>query len=217
MSSDGGFLETTVTGVTNLAQGSLVYGDASEIVTELPVASNSDVLTLTAGLPSWATPAASTWTTLADVVLGGAGTLTSGIFSNYNLLYISIHAALNAVGGQSIIFNSDNGVGQYPTTSIRNNILFNTSQQCIQYGYGATTNWIHSTCFVNQTTTGEKLAILNSTERTGSGASDYPNICSLSSMWRNTVDDIDEVTIGNDGGTAVDCQTLSRMVVLGAS
>ena len=56
-SSTGGYLETGVTGMTNLSTGSMVYGDASEIVTELPVASNGDVLELSAGLPTWQTPA----------------------------------------------------------------------------------------------------------------------------------------------------------------
>jgi len=43
-SSDGGFLETTVTGMTNLAQGSILYGNATEIQTELPIGSPSDSL-----------------------------------------------------------------------------------------------------------------------------------------------------------------------------
>jgi microcystin-dependent protein len=58
-SSDGGFLETSVTGMTNLSQGSIVYGDASEIVTELPIgATIGHVLTVSSGaLPEWSDPA----------------------------------------------------------------------------------------------------------------------------------------------------------------
>jgi len=52
-SSDGGFLETTVTGVTNLSTGSIVYGNASEIVTELSAGSDGDTLQLASGVPSW--------------------------------------------------------------------------------------------------------------------------------------------------------------------
>ena len=55
LSSDGGFLETTVTGVTNLSQGSLVYGDASEIVTELNAGSDGDALQISSGVPAWVT------------------------------------------------------------------------------------------------------------------------------------------------------------------
>ena len=43
-SSDGGFLETTVTGMTNLSQGSIIFGSATEIQTELPVGSAGDSL-----------------------------------------------------------------------------------------------------------------------------------------------------------------------------
>ena len=52
-SSDGGFLETTVTGITNLSEGSIVYGDASEIVTELTAGSDGDLMTISSGLPAW--------------------------------------------------------------------------------------------------------------------------------------------------------------------
>jgi microcystin-dependent protein len=56
-SSDGGFLKTAVTGMTDLSQGSIVYGDASEIVTELAIgATEGDVLTVSSGLPAWSDP-----------------------------------------------------------------------------------------------------------------------------------------------------------------
>ena len=57
LASDGGFLETTVTGITNLSTGSIVYGDASEIVTELTAGSDGDLMTLSSGLPSWSASA----------------------------------------------------------------------------------------------------------------------------------------------------------------
>ena len=67
-SSTGGFLETGLTGVTNLSNGSIVYGDATEIVTELSAAVDGDVLELSGGLPSWQTPsaAATVWTELVN-------------------------------------------------------------------------------------------------------------------------------------------------------
>jgi len=53
LASDGGFLETTVTGVTNLSEGSIVYGNASEIVTELNAGSEGDSLQIASGVPAW--------------------------------------------------------------------------------------------------------------------------------------------------------------------
>ena len=68
LSSDGGFLETTVTGVTNLSDGSIVYGDATSIVTELAKSSDGDTLQLASGVPSWVTvpPATGAWTEIAS-------------------------------------------------------------------------------------------------------------------------------------------------------
>lgn len=59
-SSTGGFLETGFTGMTNLSNGSLVYGDASEIVTELTSGNLNDVLTMGASTPAWVAPAVAT-------------------------------------------------------------------------------------------------------------------------------------------------------------
>lgn len=58
LSSDGGFLQTTVTGVTNLSEGSIVYGDASEIVTELSAGSEGEILEISSGIPAWTTASA---------------------------------------------------------------------------------------------------------------------------------------------------------------
>jgi len=53
LSSDGGFLETTVTGITNLSEGSIVYGDSSEIVTELNAGTTGDTLVMGSSVPEW--------------------------------------------------------------------------------------------------------------------------------------------------------------------
>ena len=57
LASDGGFLETTETGVTNMSEGSIGYYDSSSVLTELNLGSASDVLTVNAGgtAPEWAT------------------------------------------------------------------------------------------------------------------------------------------------------------------
>jgi len=70
-SSDGGFLETTVTGITNLSEGSIVYGDASEIVTELNAGSEGHVLTVSSGLPAWADPSHYTMPSGSIIMYGG--------------------------------------------------------------------------------------------------------------------------------------------------
>ena len=52
-SSTGGFLETGLTGVTNLSEGSLMYGSAGEIATELNAGALGTVLTMNATVPEW--------------------------------------------------------------------------------------------------------------------------------------------------------------------
>ena len=94
MASDGGFLETTVTGVTNLSEGSIVYGDASEIVTELTAGSDGDALQISSGVPAWVTGSAgaSGWEFVEEFVLGSKQvyftcTLASPIvLADYNVL-----------------------------------------------------------------------------------------------------------------------------------
>ena len=73
LSSDGGFLETTVTGMTDLSNGSLIMGDASNIQTEISAGNNLDVLTMGATTPGWVAPVASS----AKFVLVGVATLAS--------------------------------------------------------------------------------------------------------------------------------------------
>ena len=51
--SDGGFLETTETGVTNMSEGSIGYYDSSSVLTELSSGSSGTVLTMGASVPAW--------------------------------------------------------------------------------------------------------------------------------------------------------------------
>ena len=63
--SDGGFLETTETGVTNMSAGSIGYYSASSVLTELTAGNSADVLTMGATNPAWSAPVSSAvWTEL---------------------------------------------------------------------------------------------------------------------------------------------------------
>ena len=94
LSSDGGFLETAVTGVTNLSTGSIVYGDASEIVTELSAGSEGDALKISSGVPAWATGSAgaSGWEFVEEFTLSTTQALfletlsTPMVLEDYNML-----------------------------------------------------------------------------------------------------------------------------------
>lgn len=48
-SSDGGFLESTVTGMTNLTEGGIIQGSAANIQTNLPIGAAGERLQVNAG------------------------------------------------------------------------------------------------------------------------------------------------------------------------
>ena len=62
LSSDGGFLETTQTGVTNMSEGSIGYYNSSSVLTEISAGSENQVLAMGATIPAWSTAAGVTLT-----------------------------------------------------------------------------------------------------------------------------------------------------------
>jgi len=83
LASDGGFLKTTVTGMTDLSNGSLIMGDASNIQTEIPAGNNLDVLTMGVTLPAWTTPTSTTTFELVDdQELGGTAAFIDSTFTS---------------------------------------------------------------------------------------------------------------------------------------
>jgi hypothetical protein len=119
LSSDGGFLETTVTGVTNLSQGSIVYGDASEIVTELTAGSDGDALQISSGVPAWVTGSAgaSGWEFVEEFVLGSTTVyfdcvLASAIdLADYNVLCQWWIKNDSISSNMEMVFNGQTGAG----------------------------------------------------------------------------------------------------------
>ena len=84
-SSDGGFLEDTITGVTGSAQGSLVTFSAGSIATDLPIGNNGDSLNVAGGLPVWTAAAgAPPYELVATGVLGAPATSLSVSFAAIN-------------------------------------------------------------------------------------------------------------------------------------
>ena len=61
------------TGQTAIAIGDILYGSATNVLSRRAAGTNGRVLTLSGGLPVWATPAG-----------GGSGTVTNFIFTNQN-------------------------------------------------------------------------------------------------------------------------------------
>ena len=122
LSSDGGFLETDTTGMTNLALGSILKGNASEIQTELVKGNANDVLTCGASDISWVAPAGagSTFEEIYNTVLTGTTGISTGTFSAPNK-FITVMgyvkpSSSNVIGA---IFDSDGGTN-YDGCTMRN-------------------------------------------------------------------------------------------------
>ena len=91
--SDGGFLETTETGVTNMSEGSIGYYSGSSVLTELTAGNSADVLTMGATNPSWSAPV-SVWTELFNARnVASSNTMDTGAQTDWGtyscLLYTS--------------------------------------------------------------------------------------------------------------------------------
>ena len=221
VSQDGGPLQFNNVTQSQSAAGEVFYSDGTALQ-QLVLGAASDELRVNAGAtaPEWYTPAAasSTWTTLADVTLGVAGSLDSGVFASHSVLAIYMFAALSAADGQAIKFNNDSAANQYCFRDNRNGTTFTTSNYpCIQFGFGATTNWMNSAWTITQRDATEKMINGFVSEQTGTLGTSTPSQDLVSAMYRDAVNPITRVTSTSSTGATVNMQTGSRMVVLGSA
>lgn len=104
--STGGFLETGLTGMTNLSEGSLIMGNAATIQTELSAGNNLDVLTMGLVSPSWVPAPSGAATVLVDsVTLGASNNTITSTFAPVNQSDVSqffcvLNAEKDTAGGQ---------------------------------------------------------------------------------------------------------------------
>jgi len=120
----GGGTSGTVTITNSMAtaittNGDLLYGTGSGTFSRLGIGSSGQTLTVSSGVPAWATPAASTvgFTLLSTTGLSGATTTISGI-SGQQTLHLLISGATSATAACSMTlqFNSDTA-GNYGFTA----------------------------------------------------------------------------------------------------
>jgi len=219
----GGPLDFNNTTVGGMSAGDITFSDGAALQTlTYPAVPAGETLTAAAlsTAPSWlAAPGASpTWTTLADVTLAASGTLDSGVFAAHDVLAIYIFAALSTADGQGIIFNADSGANQYCFRDLRNGVMFTTSNYpCIQFGFGATTNWMNSSWIVTQRDATEKIINGFSSEQTGTLSTSIPSQALVSGMYRDAVNPITQVTCSSSTGGSVPFQIGGRLIVLGSA
>jgi len=152
--------------------GDIMYASSASNPARLGIGSSAQVLTVSGGVPSWATATSGGMTLLSTTTLSGASTTISSIDQTYTNLYMVIYGMTNATGNGNFVIrpNAETtafyGVGitgttlatqyggavVYPTqtrTSIyqRFNLMINNytapaNDRIIAFGYGISTDLV---------------------------------------------------------------------------
>jgi len=95
---------TTPTISTATTNGDLLYGTGSGALTRLGIGSSAQVLTVAAGVPSWATASSGGMTLLASGTLSGAAVTLSSISGSYIDLVLYMRGFYKTVGAGDVRF-----------------------------------------------------------------------------------------------------------------
>lgn len=91
------------------ATGDLLYASSANTPAKLAIGSTSQVLTVSGGVPAWATPSSGGMTSIASGSLSGSTTTISSISGSYNnlVLFIRDYSSDDNTGDLQIRFNND--------------------------------------------------------------------------------------------------------------
>jgi hypothetical protein len=82
--------------------GDVIYASGASTPARLGIGTSGQVLTVSGGLPAWATSASGAFTLLSTTALTGASTTISGISGSYTDLYIVAYGMQNATANGQI-------------------------------------------------------------------------------------------------------------------
>jgi hypothetical protein len=117
----GSSVDTTVKALSpGTTAGDVDYYTSSTAKARLGIGSSGQVLTVAAGVPSWATPSSGGMTLLSTTTLSGATVTISGISGSYNNLYGVIYGVTNATANGEFYIKPNNQVDQGSYTGVRN-------------------------------------------------------------------------------------------------
>jgi len=101
---------------TVTTNGDLIYGTGSAAVTRLGIGSASQVLTVSGGVPSWATPAAAA-TKIVQVVYGSTSTGASSSSSTYADTNLTATITPTSASNYILVFVSQTGIVKSPANA----------------------------------------------------------------------------------------------------
>ena len=130
---------TTPTISTATTNGDLLYGTGSGALTRLGIGSTAQVLTVTAGVPSWAAPASGGgMTLLSTTTLSGSSTTISSISQGYKTLYAVI-TGVTHTGSSDAFTVRPNGV----TTGIAESVYYSIGTTTYNTAYTNTAFFVN--------------------------------------------------------------------------
>ena len=103
--SDGRFIKNTLTTTT----GDIIYASAANTPARLGIGSTNQVLTVSGGVPTWATPSSGGMTLISTTTLSGASVTLSSIPQTYNQLKIYVWNVTNNNFDGRLTFKPNNG------------------------------------------------------------------------------------------------------------
>lgn len=111
------------TNITSYATGDILYASATDVLSKLTAGSNGQVLTLAAGVPSWASGATGTVTSVAALTLGTTGTdLSSTVANGTTTPVITLNVPTASATNRGVLSAADwttfNGKGAGTVTSV---------------------------------------------------------------------------------------------------
>ncbi len=174
------------TGLTSYTTGDTLYASASNTLSKLPVGTNGQVLTLAAGIPSWATPTTGTVTSVsgtANQVAVATGTTTPviSLVGPYTPATYTAHGVLIGEGTSSIVALAAGSAGQV-----------------LQSG-GASADPTYSTATYPSTATGTGTILRADGTNWIATTATYPNTIALSSvLYASSANVISELTTVNN-------------------
>ena len=131
-SADGGYLLAGTTGMTNLSQGSMLYGDAAEVQTELNIGGASTVLTSNGTIPTWGASASGSPSSQSDR-LASTFTTTSVSFVTTGLSITENNNAGISIAQFNPMFGGDT-TSNFGYAIFNDGVIDNMSYQMTQTG-----------------------------------------------------------------------------------
>lgn len=142
------------TGMTNpmTTTGDTIYSSSGSTPARLGIGSTGQVLTVSGGVPTWATPASGSYTQLATGTLSGSTLSVTGLSGSYKDLQIIVRGATMTSGGFNLegSFNSDTTANRHAQRA-----SFTSPSSGVSFAGSNIANWLSS-----DTTNSKSFAVI---------------------------------------------------------